>query len=258
MRLEGAIYLITGGSSGLGAATVRRFHRAGACVLICNRDRDKGNELATELGARARFVCTDVSSESDAARAVNIAQCEFGGLHGLINCAGTAVAECVLSDKGPHPMKSFAHCIEVNLIGTFNMIRVAAALMSANRPSKTGERGVIVNTASIAAYEGPIGTAAYAASNAGIIGMTLPIARELAGRGIRVVTIAPGPFLTPRLEPLGPDVLKAIAGTSPFPKRLGRPDEYAALAEHIVENEMLNGETIRLDGAMRLSPTLQQ
>lgn len=258
MMLADAVYLVTGGSSGLGAATVRRFHAGGARVLICNRDIVKGNELAAELGQRARFVRTDVTNENDAARAVDVARNELGGLHGLINCAGIAVGEHVMGENGPHRLDTFAQCLQVNLIGTFNMIRLAAAAMSENAPNAAGERGVIVNTASIVGYEGPIGSAAYAASNAGIIGMTLPIARELACRGIRVVTIAPGPFLTPRLQSLPPDVLDALGKTIPFPQRLGRADEYAALAEHIVGNEMLNGETIRLDGALRLAATREQ
>jgi NAD(P)-dependent dehydrogenase (short-subunit alcohol dehydrogenase family) len=252
MRVAEAVYIVTGGSSGLGAATVRRFHSAGAHLLICNRDKVTGSGIEAELGQRARFICTDVASESDAIRAVEVAKREFGGLHGLINCAGIGVYGQVLGEDGPHPLELFSHCLQVNLIGTFNMLRVAAAAMSENVPNAAGERGVIVNTASIAAYEGQIGHAAYAASYAGVIGMTLPISRELARIGVRVMTIAPGPFLTPRLECLTHEELDALAKAAPFPKRLGRPDEFAALVQQIVENEMLNGETIRLDGAMRL------
>ena len=255
MKLGDLVYLVTGGSSGLGAATVRRLHRGGARVLICNRDSVKGESLAAELGDRVRFVGTDVGSESEAARAVETASRELGGLHGLVNCAGVAAAQPILGDVGPHPLEIFTRCLRVNLIGTFNMIRFAAAVMSRNAPTAGGERGVIVNTSSIVAYDGQIGHAAYAAANAGIIGMTLPAARELGAHGIRVVTIAPGPFHTPRLSSMSEEKLQALAGTTPFPHRLGHPEEYAALVQHVIQNEMLNGETIRLDGALRLAPS---
>lgn len=255
MKLAESVYMVTGGGSGLGAATVRRFHKAGAYVVICNRDSAKGQALAGELGIRTLFVRTDVTNEADVAHAVEVAQNEFGALHGVVNCAGIALQENVFSNGVPHRLDTFTNCLQVNLAGTFNVIRLATAVMLRNKPNEAQERGVIVNTSSIVAYEGQAGTAAYAASNAGIIGMTLPIARELAHSGVRVMTIAPGPFLTPRLEGLSFDVRAMIAKAMPFPSRLGHPDEYAALAQHIVENEMLNGHTIRLDGAMRLPTT---
>lgn len=253
MKVAKAVYLITGGSSGLGAATARRLHAAGASVVICNRDVTAGKVIASELGNDARFVRTDVVEERDAANAVEVAVTEFGSLHGLVNCAGMGWAEHVIGEHGPHGLSSFTTCLQVNLVGTFNMVRFAALAMSRNEPSPTGERGVIVNTASIVGYEGQAGHAAYAASYAGVIGMTLPLARELARSGIRVMTIAPGPFLTPRLDSFPPAVLEALSEGIPFPRRLGHPDEYARLVQHIVENEMLNGETIRIDGATRFS-----
>lgn len=255
MKLEDLVVLVTGGSSGLGAATVRRLHVAGACVVICDLDSVKGNELVAELGEGACFCRTDITNADDATLAMETAQREFGSLHGLINCAGIGIGENVLGENGPHRLEIFAGALQVNLVGTFNMIRLAAAVMAKNEPNAGGERGVIVNTASIVGYDGQIGQAAYAAANAGIIGMTLPIARELGCIGIRVMTIAPGPFFTPRLNSLPPAMLDALAKATPFPKRLGRPDEYAALVQHIVENQMLNGEIIRLDGAMRLAAT---
>jgi NAD(P)-dependent dehydrogenase (short-subunit alcohol dehydrogenase family) len=246
------VFLVTGGSSGLGAATVRRLHAAGGRIVICNRDGDRGERLAADLRNRAQFVRTDVTSENDVRHAIEVARREFGGLHGVVNCAGLGMAERVLGERGPHSLGSFAGCIEVNLIGTFNVIRLAAGAMCENASNAAGERGVIVNTASIVAYEGQAGHAAYAAAYAGVIGMTLPIARELGSRGIRVVTIAPGVFLTPRLEPAPADALDRIGRATPFPGRLGRPDEFAALVQHVIQNEMLNGETIRLDGGLRL------
>lgn len=253
MKVTDCVLVITGGASGLGAGCVRRFHAAGARVVICDLDVSKGEGLATELGQRARFVRTDVASEADAIRAIETAKNEFGAVHGLINCAGIAPGERVLGKQGPHRLESFSRCIQVNLIGTFNMIRMAAAAMAEGEPNASGERGVIVNTASVAAYEGQIGQAAYSASKGGVVGMTLPIARELARSGIRVVTIAPGLFLTPMMQGFTPEVQESLGKSMPFPPRLGRPDEYAALAQHIFENEMLNGETIRLDGAVRLA-----
>lgn len=253
MKLIDSTFIVTGGSSGLGAATVRRFHAAGARVLICDLEDTKGRTLADELGDRARFLHTDVTSEKDANQAMRAAQENFGGLQGLVNCAGIGPAERVVGKAGPHSLESFSRCIHVNLIGTFNMIRVAALAMAAGSPRPNAERGVIINTASIAAYEGQIGQAAYSASKAGIIGMTLPIARELARSAIRVVTIAPGLFATPMMQALPPEVQDALGKATPFPPRLGQPEEYAALAQHILENEMLNGETIRLDGAVRLT-----
>jgi len=253
MLLQNSVFIVTGGGSGLGAATVRRFLGAGARIVISDIDASRGEALAKELGSNACFFRTDVTSEASAQGAIDFAQKHFGGLNGLVNCAGIAIGEKVLGKEGPHRLESFERCVRVNLIGTFNMIRLAAAAMSGSTPPSNNERGVIINTASIAAYEGQIGQAAYAASKAGVIGITLPIARELARSGIRVVTIAPGLFLTPMMESLPEDVREALGKATPFPARLGQPDEYARLAQHVVENEMLNGETIRLDGAVRLA-----
>jgi len=254
MDLNGSIFIVTGGSSGLGAATVRRFRSRGARVLIADLDAEGGQKLAAELGQGVSFRRTDVTSEGDAQGAVDTAVREFGGLNGLVNCAGIGPAERVVGKKGTHRLDSFARVVNVNLIGAFNMIRLAATVMLNGSPNAAGERGVIVNTASVAVWDGQIGQAAYAASKGGIVAMTLPIARELASGGIRVCTIAPGIFATPMLAGLPSDVQDALGKSVPFPPRLGRPDEYAALAEHVVENEMLNGETIRLDGALRMAP----
>jgi NAD(P)-dependent dehydrogenase (short-subunit alcohol dehydrogenase family) len=253
MQLTGSTFIITGGSSGLGAATVRRFHAGGASVVIADVDAERGSALAAELGERAVFHTTDVTKETDAQAAIELAEQRFGGLHGLVNCAGIGPAERVVGKKGPHRLETFTRVVSVNLVGAFNMIRLAAAAISKGTPAASGERGVIINTASVATWEGQIGQAAYAASKGGIVSMTLPIARELAGSGIRVCTIAPGIFETPMLAGLPPEVQDSLGKSVPFPPRLGRPDEYAALAQHIVENEMLNGETIRLDGALRMS-----
>jgi NAD(P)-dependent dehydrogenase (short-subunit alcohol dehydrogenase family) len=254
MQLEGSNFIVTGGSSGLGAATVRRFHERGARVVIADVNAEAGERLASELGARAVFCKTDVTSEADAESTVTAARERFGGLHGLINCAGIGPAERVNGKKGPHRLATFAQVVQVNLVGAFNMIRLAAVAMAGNEPNGAGERGVIVNTASVAVWDGQIGQAAYAASKGGIVAMTLPIARELASSGIRVCTIAPGIFQTPMLAGLPDEVQASLAKSVPFPPRLGRPDEYAALAQQIVENEMLNGESIRLDGALRMAP----
>ena len=253
MKLNDSVFMVTGGSSGLGAATVRRLHAAGGHVMICDLDAPRGEAMAAELGANAGFVRTDVSNEDDAQSAVKTTVDRFGTLNGLINCAGIGPAERVLGKNGAHRLSTFARCVQVNLIGTFNMIRLAGEAMAAQAPRSDGERGVIINTASIAAYEGQIGQAAYSASKAGIVGMTLPIARELARSGIRVVTIAPGLFLTPMMQSLPQDVRDALGNATPFPSRLGQPDEYASLVLHILENQMINGETIRLDGAVRLA-----
>jgi NAD(P)-dependent dehydrogenase (short-subunit alcohol dehydrogenase family) len=253
MQLSGATFIITGGGSGLGAATAKRFHAAGARVVIADIDAERGAQLAEELGEGAVLSATDVVSEAAAQATVDLARQRFGRLDGLVNCAGIGPAERVVGKKGPHRLQTFSRVIEVNLIGAFNMIRLSAALMSAGEPNAAGERGVIVNTASVAVWDGQIGQAAYAASKGGIVSMTLPISRELASMGIRVCTIAPGIFQTPMLAGLPPEVQESLGKSVPFPQRLGRPDEYAALAQHIVENEMLNGETIRLDGALRMS-----
>jgi NAD(P)-dependent dehydrogenase (short-subunit alcohol dehydrogenase family) len=253
MQISGSVFIVTGGGSGLGEATVRLLHAGGARVLIADVAADKGEALAASLGSNVRFLRTDVTSEPEAQAAVAAAQSHFGGLQGLVNCAGIGPAERVLGKNGPHALASFSRCIQINLIGTFNMIRLAAQAISQQPAGDSDERGVIVNTASIAAYEGQVGQAAYSASKAGIVGMTLPIARELARSGIRVVTIAPGLFLTPMMAALPAEAQESLGKSTPFPMRLGRPDEFAALVSHIVTNQMLNGETIRLDGAVRLA-----
>jgi NAD(P)-dependent dehydrogenase (short-subunit alcohol dehydrogenase family) len=253
MELKNSTFIVTGGASGLGAATARTLAQAGGNVVIADVNADAGNALAKEL-VQARFIKTDVTAEADGKAAVALALKEFGGLQGLVNCAGIAIGEKTVGKEGPHALASFSRVIGINLIGTFNMIRLAADAMSKGQPNAGGERGVIINTASVAAYDGQIGQAAYSASKGGIVGMTLPIARDLSRSGIRVVTIAPGIFETPMLLGMPKDVQEALGKLVPFPSRLGRPDEYAALARHIIENAMLNGETIRLDGAIRLTP----
>ncbi|BAL24476.1 3-hydroxyacyl-CoA dehydrogenase [Azoarcus sp. KH32C] len=254
MQLEQHTFIITGGASGLGEATVRAFHAAGANVVIADLNAAAGEHLADELGRRAAFQSTDVASEADARGCVGLALERFGALQGLINCAGIGTAAKVLGKDGPHPLDAFSRIVNVNLVGTFNMIRIASDAMAKGKPNTGGERGVIINTASVAAYDGQIGQAGYAASKGGIVSMTLPIARELARFGIRVVTIAPGLFLTPMMQTLPPEVQRSLGEAVPFPPRLGEPAEYAQLARAIVENAMLNGETIRLDGAIRLAP----
>ena len=254
MELQGKVALVTGGASGLGAACVRRFVAQGARVAILDINSATGSALAEELGAAARFIKTDVAVESDVYQAVNEVARSFGTLHIAVNCAGFAPAERVLGKDGPMQLSRFERTIQVNLIGSFNVIRLSATIMEKNAPNAAGERGVIINTASVAAFEGQIGQAAYSASKGGIVGMTLPIAREFARFGIRVMTIAPGIFQTPLLAAL-PEAAQASLGQQvPFPSRLGRPEEYAHLAQAIIENEMLNGETIRLDGALRMAP----
>ncbi|NMF90917.1 3-hydroxyacyl-CoA dehydrogenase [Aromatoleum petrolei] len=254
MQLEHNTFIITGGASGLGEATARAFHAAGANVVIADLNAAAGERLADELGPRATFHRTDVASETDARGCVELAVQRFGSLQGLVNCAGIGNAAKVLGKDGPHPLDVFARIVNINLVGTFNMIRIAAEAMAQGAANAGGERGVIINTASVAAYDGQIGQAGYAASKGGIVSMTLPIARELARFGIRVVTIAPGLFLTPMMKGLPEDVQKSLGESVPFPPRLGEPAEYAQLARSIVENAMLNGETIRLDGAIRLAP----
>ena len=246
--------LVTGGASGLGGATVEMVVQAGGNAVILDVNEATGNALASRLGGRVRFVKTDVTSEADVQRAVDTAVQSFGGVHGAVNAAGIGVAERVLGKEGPQPLANFTRVIHINLIGTFNVIRLAAASMSKNEPNEAGERGVIVNTASVAAFDGQIGQAAYSASKGGIVGMTLPIAREFARVGVRVMTIAPGTFDTPLLAGLPEAARQSLAQQVPFPSRLGRPAEYAALVRHIFENEMLNGEVIRLDGAIRMAP----
>jgi NAD(P)-dependent dehydrogenase (short-subunit alcohol dehydrogenase family) len=254
MQIQDHVFLVTGGSSGLGAACVRTLAGAGGKVVIADLNRAGSEGLAAELGARVRFVSTDVTDEASTQNALTTAVQALGGLHGVINCAGIGIAEKVLGKTGPHPLAAFAKVVNVNLIGTFNVIRLAAAVMSQGTPTAAGERGVIVNTASVAAFDGQIGQAAYSASKGGVVGMTLPIARELARFGIRVMTIAPGIFDTPMLAGLPEPARLSLGQQVPFPSRLGRPEEYAALVRHIIENEMLNGEVIRLDGALRMAP----
>jgi len=251
MQIDGKVFLVTGGASGLGEGTARMLAANGATVVIADMQIDKGEAVAREIGGV--FVKCDVTQEADGQAAVAAAQ-QRGKLVGLVNCAGVAPAEKVVGKNGPHALASFARTVTINLIGSFNMIRLAADAMAKNEPESTGERGVLISTASVAAYDGQIGQAAYSASKGGIVGMTLPIARDLARSGIRNMTIAPGIFGTPMLFGMPQEVQDALAAGVPFPSRLGTPEDYAKLARHIIENEMLNGEVIRLDGAIRLAP----
>ena len=254
MQIKGSAFIVTGGASGLGEATTRMLVENGGRVIIADVQAERGQALAAELGANTRFVKCDVTSEADGQASVQAAISDFGALQGLINCAGIAVGEKTVGKDGPHNLAAFSRVIQVNLIGSFNMIRLAATQMVKGQPNAAGERGVIVNTASVAAFDGQIGQAAYSASKGGIVGMTLPVARDLSRDGIRVCTIAPGIFETPLLKGLSKEIQDSLGRQVPFPSRLGRPSEYAALARHIIENEMLNGETIRLDGAIRMAP----
>ena len=247
MEIAGRTFLVAGGGSGLGAATAEMLTGEGANVVVA----DLKGEAA---GDTVRFVETDVTNEASVRRTIEEALQSFGGLHGAINCAGIASAEKVLGREGPHPLDSFAKVVQVNLVGTFNVVRLAAEVMVNNEPAASGERGVIVNTASVAAYDGQIGQVAYAASKGGVVALTLPVARELAASGIRVVAIAPGIFDTPMMAGLPEAARESLGNQVPFPSRLGRPEEYATLVRHIIENEMLNGEVIRLDGAIRMAP----
>ncbi len=254
MDVAGKVFIITGGASGLGEGAARALRAKGARLVIADLQADKGQAIATELGgAHVQYVRCDVSQEADGQAAI-AAAANLGPLFGLVNCAGIAIGSKTVGKDGPHPLASFAKVIQVNLIGTFNMIRLAAQAMSANAPLPTGERGVIVNTASVAAFDGQIGQAAYSASKGGVVGMTLPIARDLARSGIRVMTIAPGIFGTPMLFGMPQEVQDALAASVPFPSRLGRPEDFGKLVCHIAENDMLNGEVIRLDGAIRMGP----
>ena len=255
MDIAGKVFIVTGGASGLGEGTARMFAAHGGKVVIADLQADKGEALTRELGgaALARFVHCDVSQEADGQAAV-AAAVAMGKLMGLVNCAGIAPAVKTVGKDGAHPLAVYAKVITVNLIGSFNMIRLAAEAMCRNDPEPTGERGVLISTASVAAYDGQIGQAAYAASKGGIVGMTLPIARDLARNGIRNMTIAPGIFGTPMLFTMAQEVQDALAASVPFPSRLGRPEDYAKLVHQIVTNDMLNGEVIRLDGAIRMAP----
>ena len=254
MQVAGTVALVTGGASGLGLATVRELIGAGGKAMIVDRPQSEGAALAKELGATADFAAADVTNEADVQAAVQRTVERFGTIHINVNCAGTGAAMKTTSKAGPMPLEIFAKVIEINLIGTFNVLRLCATQMAKNSANADGERGVIVNTASVAAFDGQIGQAAYSASKGGVVSMTLPIARDLAPVGIRVCTIAPGTFDTPMLA-LMPDAMRqALAAQIPFPPRLGQPREFAALTRQIVENAMLNGETIRLDGALRMPP----
>ena len=253
MKIENSVFVVTGGGSGLGAATARMLVEAGGKVVLADVNCEAGEQVVAELGANAAFVVTDVTDGASARAAIERATDGFGALHGLVNCAGVAPAEKVVGREGPHRLESFSRTVAINLIGSFNMIRLAADVMSKAEPNEAGERGVIVSTASVAAYDGQVGQAAYAASKAGIVGMTLPVARELARSGIRVMTIAPGIMETPMLMGMPQEVQDSLGKMVPFPSRLGRPSEFAALVRHIVENAYLNGEVIRLDGAIRMA-----
>ena len=251
MDIAGKVFVVSGGASGLGEGTARMLAEQGGRVVIADMQQDKGEAVAAEIGGA--FVRCDVSNEADG-QAVMARATGLGKLVGLVNCAGIAPAERTIGRNGPHPLDLYTKTLMVNLVGTFNMIRLAADAMSRNEPEPTGERGVLVSTASVAAYDGQIGQAAYAASKGGVVGMTLPIARDLARHGIRNMTIAPGIFGTPMLFGMPQEVQDALAASVPFPSRLGTPQDYARLVRHILENDMLNGEVIRLDGAIRLAP----
>ena len=254
MQIANHVFLVTGGGSGLGSETANMLAENGGKVVIADVNEAGGREMAAHVGGMVRFVKCDVTDEASMQAAVDKCVSEFGAIHGLVNCAGVAPGERVVGREGPHKLASFARAVNINLVGTFNAIRLAAAKMSTQNPEASGERGVIVNTSSVASMDGQIGQAAYAASKAGVNGMTLPVARELAKFGIRVMTIAPGIFDTPMLRGMSDEIRASLGAQVPFPSRLGQPEEYAALVKHIVENEMLNGEVIRLDGAIRMAP----
>lgn len=254
MQLTGKTFIVTGGGSGLGEGTARVFAEAGANIIVADMNEERGNAVAASLGKQARFVLCNVTDEAQVQATVGAALETFGGLHGAVSCAGIGAAMRVSSKMGPHPLDLFKLVIDVNLVGTFNVIRIAADAMVTLEADANGERGVLINTASVAAFEGQIGQAAYSASKGGVVSLTLPVARELARFGIRVVTIAPGLFDTPMFDQIPPEAKAALAASIPFPSRLGDPAEFGALARHIVENGMMNGETIRLDGAIRMQP----
>jgi 3-hydroxyacyl-CoA dehydrogenase / 3-hydroxy-2-methylbutyryl-CoA dehydrogenase len=254
MKMSETKAIVTGGASGLGEATVRKIIGQGGKAAILDLSVERGETLVKELGEQAVFVQTDVTSEEEVRNAINKAIESFGSINTVVNCAGIGVAGKLLSRKGVHSLDMFSKVISINLIGTFNVIRLASEQMSQNDPNELGERGIIINTASVAAFDGQIGQAAYSASKGGVVGMTLPIARELAAYGIRVMTIAPGLFHTPMFDSLPAEARDSLGKMVPFPQRLGYPEEYAQLAESIIMNPMLNGETIRLDGAIRMQP----
>jgi len=253
MNIQDRHFIVTGASSGIGEAVARRLHGLGASVTLADINEENGNKVAAELGAKAQFCRTDISDEASVQACVDKAEETFGAINGLVNCAGIPGAERVVGREGPHRLASFQKALNVNLLGTFNMIRLTADKMQNNEPGPDSERGVIINTASVAAYDGQIGQAGYAASKGGVVAMTLPIARELARFGIRVMTIAPGLFKTPMMDVLPQEVQESLGASVPFPQRLGNPDEFASLTQQIIENTMLNGETIRLDGAIRMA-----
>lgn len=252
MQFKDNVFVITGGASGLGAATAKMIVERGGKAVLADVNPEAGAQVEAALGDAAKFVQTDVTSEESARNSFAIAQ-SMGTLRGLVNCAGVAPAEKVVGKEGAHKLESFARTININLVGSFNMIRLAAEIMSASAPDETGERGVIVSTASVAAFDGQLGQAAYAASKGGIVAMTLPIARELARSGIRIMTIAPGIMETPMLMGMPAEVQEALGKMVPFPSRMGKPAEFAALVEHIFSNQYLNGEVIRMDGAIRMA-----
>jgi len=253
MQISGKVFVVTGGGSGIGAAVARMVADNGGKVVIVDLNAEAGMAMASDLGAASRFCRADVTQEADGTAAIALAISVFGRLDALVNCAGIAPGEKILGREGPHRLDSFARAVTVNLVGTFNMLRLAAEAMAKNAPGPGGERGVIVNTASIAAFDGQIGQAAYAASKGGVAALTLPAARELARHGIRVVTVAPGIFRTPMMAGLPQEVQDSLGASVPFPNRLGDPAEYAALVRHICENQMMNGEVLRLDGALRMA-----
>jgi NAD(P)-dependent dehydrogenase (short-subunit alcohol dehydrogenase family) len=254
MEINNNTVIVTGGASGLGAATAEMIVAQGGNVIIADMNTQAGSALATKLGDSANFIECDVTKEDHAHAIVDLAKTTFGGLQGLVNCAGIAIGEKTIGKNGPHRLETFTRVISVNLIGSFNMLRISADAMSKQEPNIEGERGVIINTASVAAFDGQIGQAAYSASKGGLAGMTLPIARDLSRSGIRVMTIAPGIFETAMLMGMPKDVQDSLGQQVPFPSRLGRPHEYAGLVQSIFNNVMLNGETIRLDGSIRMTP----
>ena len=253
MQIENKVFMVSGGASGLGAATAQMLVKAGAKVMLVDLNAEAVAAQAEALGPQAQSVVADISQEAAAQAAVEATVAAFGGLHGLVNCAGVVRGEKILGKNGPHALASFSQVINVNLIGSFNLLRLAAEVIAQGEANADGERGVIINTASVAAFDGQIGQAAYAASKGAIASLTLPAARELARFGIRVMTIAPGIFETPMMAGMTEEVRASLAAGVPFPPRLGKPAEYAALARHIIENSMLNGEVIRLDGALRMA-----
>ncbi|PLT31385.1 3-hydroxyacyl-CoA dehydrogenase [Peribacillus deserti] len=254
MNIQDCVAVVTGGASGLGEAAVKHLAAQGGKAVILDRSKERGEKLAEELGERVLYLETDVTCEEQVTSSLNTAITAFGSINTVVNCAGIVIGRKVLGKKGIHDLESFSKVIQVNLIGSFNVLRLAAACMAENEPNDEQERGVIINTASVAAFEGQVGQAAYSASKGGIVGMTLPLAREFASAGIRVMAIAPGLFYTPMFETLPEEARESLGKTVPFPSRLGRPSEFAKMVESIIENTMLNGEVIRLDGAIRMQP----